>query len=185
MRSLIAGLRCTVWRGAIVLSAVYAVPAWAATPCINTNSQSALVRRTMAVQPSGGGEITVTGAVASLDAATGEVGVNVLGLEGKQQIKPGVISFATQEPSMAAQMPIPVKTPLGLISAAFPLSELSVEGGIIRYPGCVMPEAGHEISFTGNLTFDGGKMKVDGAFFDYAPPADGEGGPGIVGGKRG
>jgi hypothetical protein len=177
-----AGLRRVVI--AFVLSAACALPTHAATPCIDTNSQSFLVRRTMAVRQPGGDDIAVTGTVASLNPATGEVGIKAFGIDGEQQIKPGTIKLATQEPSMAAQMALPVKTPLGLLSAEFPLADITVEHGIIRYPDCIMAESGHDTAFTGTLTFEGEKLKVEGAFFHYAPPIGG-GGPGIVGGKPG
>jgi len=156
-----------------------------AASCIDTNSDGSLARRTMAVQQSGMGEIAITGAIVSLNPATGEIGVKALGIDGEQRIRPTVIRLATLEPNMAAQMPLPIRTPLGPFSAEFPFAELTIDRGFIRYPNCAMAADGHEIAFTGTLTFDDGKLKVDGFFVEYEWPAAGGGGPGIVGGKRG
>ena len=184
MISSMTALQRKLAAGAIVLFAVHAAPVVAATPCIDTNSLSSAVRRTMTVQQPGGGEIAVTGTLASLNPATGQVGLRALGIEGEQQIQPSVIRLATQEPNMAAQMPIPVKTPLGSISADFPFSNVTIDQGIIRYPGCVTPEGGHETAFNGTLTFGEGRLKMEGMFFDYTPPVGG-GGSGPVLNKRG
>ncbi len=137
----------------------------------------------MTIRQAGGDDLPVTGTVESLNSKTAEIGIKAFGIDGEQQIKPGTIKLATQEPSMASQMSIPVKNLLGSISAEFSLADISVQHGIIRYPGCIMPENGHDAAFTGTLTFEGEKLKVEGAFFDYSPI--GGGGPGIVRDKRG
>ena len=168
--------------GALIL--VWALPACAATPCIDTNSLSTLVRRTMTVRQPNGNEIPVTGTVASLNPATGEVGIKTLGIDGEQQIRPEAIRFSTEEPSMAAQMPIPLRTPLGSISAEYPLANVTIDRGVIRYPDCAMPEGGRDTAFTGALSFGEGKLRVEGMFFGYEPPAGG-GAPGNVMEKRG
>src|SRR5690348_6920150 len=106
----------------------------------------------MMVRQLGGSEIAVTGTVASLNPATGEVGITTLGIDGEQKIRPEAIRLSTEEPSMAAQMPIPLRTPLGLISAEYPLSSVTVDRGVIRYPDCALPEGGQDTAFTGTLT---------------------------------
>lgn len=170
--------------GAAVLPVACAAASAQATPCIDTNSQASFVRRTMTIQQPGSEEIAVTGAVSSIDAAAGQIGLSVLGLDGEQRIGPVVIRLQVLEPSMAAQMPLPEATPLGPISAEFPLSALAIDRGVIVYPGCTLPEAGHEIAFTGILALGGGVLRADGFFLDYGLPAGG-GEPDILGGKRG
>jgi hypothetical protein len=164
MKYSITRLGCAALVGAFLLPDGYAGSARAA-PCIDTNSQSFLVRRTMTVQQPGGSEM------------------KALGIDGDQQTKPTLIRLATLEPSIAAQMPMPIKTPLEPVSAEFSLSDITVQQGVIRYPNCAMADSGHEIAFTGTLTFNGGKLKVDGFFIDYAPPA-GLGGPGDASGAN-
>ena len=58
---------------------------------------------------------------------------------------------------MAAQMPIPLRTPLGLISAEYPLSSVTVDRGVIRYPDCALPEGGQDTAFTRNSDLRGGQ----------------------------
>jgi hypothetical protein len=63
--------------------------------------------------------------------------------------------------------------------------ELTVDRGFIRYPNCPVAADGHEITFTGTLTFDDVKLKVDGFLFEHEWPKGGGSGPGIVSGKPG
>jgi len=55
------------------------------------------------------------------------------------------------------------------------LGQVAGEYGIVRYPGCIMADIGHEIVFTGTLTFEAGELVVDGEFLNYSFPGGSDG----------
>jgi hypothetical protein len=171
---------------AMMFAATTALPASSQTlPCIDTSSQTGIVRRSMLVLVAGKPDITVVGSIAAFNQATGEIGLAVSGLDAVQVIKPSQIKFLVETPSMVAQMPMPLATPLGMIGNEFPASDISIVDKTLRYPGCsAAVSAGHEIAFTGFVQFGAGTVRFDGGFFDYALPSGGSG-PGIVSGKPG
>ena len=133
-----------------------------------------------------GRDYPVTGVIVSLDPTTGVFGIKVFGMEGEGQFSDVMIRLQPLDPDVASQRAHPVKILLGQIFTEFPLAALSVDRGVIRYPGCSGAEQGHEIAFDGMLTLGKSTLKVDGSFFDYAyPPPTHDTEPGITSGKRG
>jgi hypothetical protein len=145
-------------------------------PCVNANSTTKFLSRTMTIQLEGRPEISVVGTITSVNASTGEVGLKLQG-SGEQVVRPKTIKIVPKPMSMAAQMAVPVSKSLGAMKAKYPLKEVTVEGGIVRYPSCMMPDSGHEIAFAGTLTFLANELAVDGEFFDYSFPRGGGGTP--------
>ena len=181
----IAKLKRTALAGAIVLVCTAGFGAEGA-PCIDTNAEGSIIKRTMAIQlPDGHGETHVTGTITAIYPTTGEVGVSTFGVDSEQRIMPTLIRLDTVEPSMAAQMALPVRTQLGPFSGEFSFAQLTVNQGIIRHPNCTSAANGHEIAFVGTLIFGDGKLKVNGTFSDYTQPTGGVGAPGIFRGKPG
>jgi hypothetical protein len=153
--------------GSIALWA-FAIPALAQTmPCVDTNGGTQFLRRTMAIRQAAKPEISITGKVVSL-SPTGEVGFMIPGIPTEQKIRPNAIRLDAFDPSPMAQSPRMVGTRLGKVTVEFALSEVSIDQGVIMYPGCVNADAGHDMAFKGTLTFKDGNLRVDGEFTDYA-----------------
>jgi hypothetical protein len=144
-------------------------------PCVNANSTSTFVSRIITIQLADKREIPFDGTITSVNASTGEVGFKVPGLVGDQVVQPKSIKIAPKPQSMMAQMASPVSKSLGTMNAKYPLNQVSIEDGIVRYPNCIKASPGHEIAFMGTLTFQGNELAVDGEFIDYSFPAGREG----------
>jgi hypothetical protein len=176
-----------VFSGTLVLFTVHAMPAWSqAIPCIDTSSQTQFIRRTMVIQQPGASEITITGALASLNPATGEVALQIPGRDDEQKIKPKLIrlnSNAIDVSNTASQFAMPVKSDRGAFFHEYRLSELRVADGIINFPHCRIIKA-HDVAFVGNLEFRADKVKIQGHFYDYTFPVEPRR-PGIARGKAG
>jgi hypothetical protein len=169
--------RCMVTISCAFLGAVFVLPAIPAggqpVPCIDTNGTTTLLTRTLAIQIEGRPDITVSGAITSVDPSNGEVRVKVQGLADEQVVRPKSIKIVPGRQSMMSQMPLPVRKDLGSVKANFPLEKVTVQAGIVRYPNCTSGDPGHEIGFGGTLIFQGTDLIVDGDFFDYSLPSPG------------
>jgi hypothetical protein len=146
-------------------------------PCVNANGTSAFLSRTITIQLQGKPEISVEGTITSVNTSTGEVGFKLPGLVDEQVVQPKTIKIVPKPQNMMAQMPLPVRNSLGPMKAKYPLKQVTVERGIVRYPKCIMADPGHEIAFAGTLTFQANELAVDGEFFDYSFPGGGPGTP--------
>ena len=146
-------------------------------PCVDATCSTAILSRTITIQVEGKPEISVEATITSVNTLTGEVSLRLRGLADEQVIKPKTIKFIHSPPNMMAQMPLPVRKSLGSMKAKYPLKQVTVERGIVRYPKCTMADPGHEIAFAGTLTFQANELGVDGEFFDYSFPGRGPGTP--------
>jgi hypothetical protein len=155
-------------------------------PCIDTNT-SGPVRQVMRIVFAGGSDgrpQAAFGTLTSWDAQTGTVGFRPAFSPEVQQLPVKSIAFSFERPPMQAQEPIPTITPFAAVSRTYGASEVTIEQGVVRLPGCIMPIAGHSFGFEGMLTFSGGAgMTVQGTFHDIEPPKGG--GSGSVSSKPG
>jgi len=64
---------------------------------------------------------------------------------------------------------------LGNISRSYPASELSVVDGILKFPECRFMYGGHRLVFEGNLSINGGQIRIQGEVLKVVPPRGGGG----------
>lgn len=106
--------------------------------------------RTITIRLEDNREIPFDGTITSVNTLTGEVGFKVPGLVGEQAVQPKSIRIVSKPQNMMAQVALPVSKSLGTVKAKYPLEQLTVEDGILRYPNCIKADPGHEIAFRGH-----------------------------------
>jgi hypothetical protein len=140
-------------------------------PCINTTDDLAIW-----IQSAGDENIPpqqVYGTFISWDPQTTTIGFKSALSQKIEQIPIKSIRIEPRKPHPAAQVSIPTLMPLGVISRNYQASELSVVDGVLKFPECHFMYGDHRLIFKGNLTFNGGEIRIQGEVFEVIPPLGG------------
>ena len=142
-------------------------------PCIDTTDDLAIW-----IQLAGDDNIPpqqVYGRFTSWAPQTTTIGFKSALSQKMEQIPIKSIRIEPSKPHPAAQVAIPTLVSQGVISRSYPASELSIIDGVLKFPECRFMYGDHRLVFEGNLTFNGGKIHIQGEVFEVVPPRGGGG----------
>lgn len=142
-------------------------------PCIDTTDDLAIW-----IQLAGDDNIPpqqVYGRFTSWAPQTTTIGFKSALSQKMEQIPIKSIRIEPSKPHPAAQVAIPTLVSQGVISRSYPASKLSIIDGVLKFPECRFMYGDHRLVFEGNLTFNGGKIHIQGEVFEVVPPRGGGG----------
>lgn len=142
-------------------------------PCIDTTDDLAIW-----IQLAGDDNIPpqqVYGRFTSWAPQTTTIGFKSALSQKIEQIPIKSIRIEPSKPHPAAQVAIPTLVSQGVISRSYPASKLSIIDGVLKFPECRFMYGDHRLVFEGNLTFNGGKIHIQGEVFEVVPPRGGGG----------